>query len=116
MYLWQSRPTCSGGPGIRKRDCKGAHGLADDMLTTTLLACQCPKIFAPAMNTRMYQNPVVQDTRHWYGAIDSSESKKAGVRSTARSSWQRSAAMHLANAIRRWSIPGSTNQLPCTTL
>lgn len=40
---------------------KAAHGLADDMLTTTLLACQCPKIFAPAMNTRMYQNPVVQD-------------------------------------------------------
>jgi len=40
---------------------KVAHGIADDMLTTTLLACQCPKIFAPAMNTRMYQNPVVQD-------------------------------------------------------
>ena len=40
---------------------KAAHGLADDMLTTTLLACQCPKIFAPAMNTRMYLNPVVQD-------------------------------------------------------
>lgn len=40
---------------------KAAHGIADDMLTTTLLACQCPRIFAPAMNTRMYQNPVVQD-------------------------------------------------------
>ncbi len=40
---------------------KAAHGIADDMLTTTLLACQCPKIFAAAMNTRMYQNPVVQD-------------------------------------------------------
>ncbi len=40
---------------------KAAHGIADDMLTTTLLACTCPKIFAPAMNTRMYQNPVVQD-------------------------------------------------------
>ncbi len=40
---------------------KAAHGLADDMLTTTLLACTCPKIFAPAMNTRMYQNPVTQD-------------------------------------------------------
>ncbi len=40
---------------------KAAHGIADDMLTTTLLACQCPKIFAPAMNTRMYQNQVVQD-------------------------------------------------------
>ena len=40
---------------------KAAHGIADDMLTTTLLACRCPKIFAAAMNTRMYQNPVVQD-------------------------------------------------------
>lgn len=40
---------------------KAAHGIADDMLTTTLLACRCPKIFAPAMNTRMYQNPIVQD-------------------------------------------------------
>lgn len=40
---------------------KAAHGIADDMLTTTLLACQCPKLFAPAMNTRMYENPIVQD-------------------------------------------------------
>ena len=40
---------------------KAAHGIADDMLTTTLLACRCPKIFAAAMNTRMYQNPIVQD-------------------------------------------------------
>lgn len=40
---------------------KAVHGIADDMLTTTLLACQCPKIFAPAMNTRMYQNPIVRD-------------------------------------------------------
>ena len=38
-----------------------AHGFADDMLTTTLLACQCPKLAAPAMNTRMYDNPVTQD-------------------------------------------------------
>lgn len=41
---------------------KAAHGLADDMLTTTLLACECPKLFAPAMNTRMYRNPIVQDS------------------------------------------------------
>ena len=40
---------------------KLAHGLADDMLTTTVLACSCPKIIAPAMNTRMYENPVTQD-------------------------------------------------------
>ncbi len=40
---------------------KMAHGLADDMLTTTILACQCPMIVAPAMNTRMFRNPIVQD-------------------------------------------------------
>ena len=40
---------------------KLAHGIADDMLTTTVLACGCPKIAAPAMNTRMYENPVTQD-------------------------------------------------------
>ena len=40
---------------------KAAVGIADDMLTTTLLACTCPKLFAPAMNTRMYQNPITQD-------------------------------------------------------
>lgn len=40
---------------------KAACGIADDMLTTTLLACRCPKVFAPAMNTAMYENPIVQD-------------------------------------------------------
>ena len=40
---------------------KLAHGLADDMLTTTVLACRCKKIIAPAMNTNMYENPIVQD-------------------------------------------------------
>ena len=40
---------------------KLAHGLADDMLTTTVLASRAPKIIAPAMNTAMYENPVTQD-------------------------------------------------------
>lgn len=40
---------------------KVAHGLADDMLTTTFLACKCPKYIAPAMNTQMYTNPITQD-------------------------------------------------------
>ncbi len=40
---------------------KLAHGIADDMLTTTVLACDCPKLISPAMNTRMYENPVTQD-------------------------------------------------------
>ncbi len=40
---------------------KLAHGLADDMLTTTVLACKCPKLIAPAMNTNMLENPVTQD-------------------------------------------------------
>ena len=40
---------------------KLAHGIADDMLTTTFMACTCPKIISPAMNTRMYENPITQD-------------------------------------------------------
>lgn len=40
---------------------KVAHGIADDMLTTTFLAANCPKIIAPAMNTQMYLNPITQD-------------------------------------------------------
>lgn len=37
-----------------------ANGFADDMLTTTVLACTCKKLIAPAMNTRMYENPITQ--------------------------------------------------------
>lgn len=40
---------------------KLAHGIADDMLTTTVMACRCKKMIAPAMNTNMFENPVVQD-------------------------------------------------------
>lgn len=40
---------------------KIAHGIADDMLTTTIMACKCKKIVAPAMNTNMFENPIVQD-------------------------------------------------------
>ena len=40
---------------------KMAHGIADDMLTTTVLACTCKKMIAPAMNTRMFENVIVQD-------------------------------------------------------
>ena len=40
---------------------KIAFGIADDMLTTTIMACTCPKIIAPAMNHNMFHNPIVQD-------------------------------------------------------
>ena len=40
---------------------KLAHGIADDMLTTSIMACKCKKIISPAMNTNMYENPIVQD-------------------------------------------------------
>ncbi|MEG2287681.1 MAG: bifunctional phosphopantothenoylcysteine decarboxylase/phosphopantothenate--cysteine ligase CoaBC, partial [Ruthenibacterium sp.] len=40
---------------------KMANGIADDLLSSTILACRCPRLFAPAMNTRMFENPVVQD-------------------------------------------------------
>ena len=40
---------------------KIANGIADDMLTTTVMACTAPKLISPAMNTHMYENPIVQD-------------------------------------------------------
>ncbi|MBS6397457.1 MAG: bifunctional phosphopantothenoylcysteine decarboxylase/phosphopantothenate--cysteine ligase CoaBC [Clostridiales bacterium] len=40
---------------------KLSHGIADDMLTTTLMACRCKKLVSPAMNTAMYENPILQD-------------------------------------------------------
>ena len=40
---------------------KLAHGIADDMLTTTIMACRCKKFISPAMNTNMFENPIVQD-------------------------------------------------------
>ena len=40
---------------------KMAHGIADDMLTTTVLAAKCPKLVSPAMNTGMLENPITQD-------------------------------------------------------
>lgn len=54
---------------------KLSWGMADDMLTTTLLACQCKKLIAPAMNTRMYENPATQEnlqrlTRFGWTVID----------------------------------------------
>ena len=53
---------------------KAVHGICDDMLTTTFLACDCPKLIAPAMNTKMYLNPVTQDnlnlcTKYGYDLI-----------------------------------------------
>ena len=54
---------------------KLANGIADDMLTTTAMACKCKKILAPAMNTNMFDNPIVQDnieklTRFGYEVIE----------------------------------------------
>lgn len=40
---------------------KIANGIADDMLTTTIMACKAPKLIAPAMNTNMFENPIVQN-------------------------------------------------------
>ncbi len=61
---------------------KLAHGLADDMLTTTVLACRCKKAVAPAMNTGMYENPVTQDNietlRHYgWEIVDPAEGRLA---------------------------------------
>lgn len=61
---------------------KLAHGLADDMLTTTLLACKCPKLIAPAMNTNMYENPITRDnlttlSRYGFTVVPAAEGRLA---------------------------------------
>ena len=48
-------------PAIANVIGKLAHGIADDMLTTTIMACRCKKFISPAMNTNMFENPIVQD-------------------------------------------------------
>lgn len=61
VSLAKKADACLIAPATANVIAKMAHGLADDMLTTTILACQCPKIVAPAMNTRMFRNAIVQD-------------------------------------------------------
>ncbi len=61
VSLAKRADVCIVAPATANVIAKLAHGLADDMLTTTVLACRCAKIIAPAMNTAMYENPVTQD-------------------------------------------------------
>ena len=49
---------------------KISSGIADDMLTTTIMACTCPKLIAPAMNHNMYHNPIVQANIEWLESMD----------------------------------------------
>ena len=49
---------------------KLAHGIADDMLTTTIMACRCKKFISPAMNTNMFENPIVQDNLKPWSIMD----------------------------------------------
>lgn len=60
VSLAKKADLCIVAPATANVIAKLANGLADDMLTTTVLACRCPKIAAPAMNTAMYENPVTQ--------------------------------------------------------
>lgn len=61
---------------------KIANGIADDMLTTTVMACKCPIMLSPSMNTNMYENPIVQENieklkKHGYLFIEPKESHLA---------------------------------------
>lgn len=72
VSLAKKADLCLIAPATANVLAKLAHGIADDMLTTTVLACRCPKIVFPAMNTRMYEAPVTQDnleTLRKYGYV-----------------------------------------------
>ena len=61
ITLGQSADVVLIAPATANTIAKLAHGIADNMLTTTMLACTCPKLIAPAMNTAMFENPATQD-------------------------------------------------------
>ena len=61
VSLAKAADVCMIAPASANVIGKLAHGIADDMLTTTVMACTCRKIIAPTMNTRMYENPILQD-------------------------------------------------------
>lgn len=61
VALAKQADLCVVAPASANVIAKLSHGLADDMLTTTVLACRCKKIVSPAMNTGMYENPITQD-------------------------------------------------------
>lgn len=61
ITLGQSADVAMIAPATANTIAKLAHGIADNMLTTTMLACTCPKIIVPAMNTAMFENPATQD-------------------------------------------------------
>ena len=78
ISLAQWADACLIAPASANVLAKMAHGIADDMLTTTVLACDCPKLAAPAMNTRMYENPATRENletlrRHGFTLIEPEE-------------------------------------------
>ena len=60
ITLGQSSDVALIAPATANVIAKLAHGIADDMLTTTMLACNCPVLISPAMNTVMFENPATQ--------------------------------------------------------
>ena len=61
IELGQSADLVLIAPATANTIAKLAHGIGDDMLTTTMLACTCPILISPAMNTKMFENPATQE-------------------------------------------------------
>ncbi len=68
ISLAKSADLCMVAPASADIIGKIANGIADDMASTTIMAVKCPRLIAPAMNTAMYENPVVQDNLKKLGA------------------------------------------------
>ena len=69
VSLGEKADVCLVAPASANIIAKMAHGLADDMLSTTVLAMQCPVLVSPAMNVNMFHNPVVQDNLNRLAAL-----------------------------------------------
>ena len=94
---------------------KMAHGIADDMLTTVVLAAKCKKLVSPAMNTAMLENPITQDnlaTLKNTVSASSSDRGNAGVQGRRKGNCP---TRRCCSIISRWSLPAKRRSLVCVS-
>lgn len=95
---------------------KMAHGIADDMLTTVVLAAKCKKLVAPAMNTAMLENPITQDNLATLKNTVSASSSRPWECWRARTSEKENCrTRRCCSIISRWSLPAKRRSLVCVS-
>ena len=95
---------------------KMAHGIADDMLTTVVLAAKCKKLVSPAMNTAMLENPITQDNlatlkKYGFGIIEPT----VGMLACKDVGKGKLPDRRCCSIISRWSLPAKRRSLVCVS-